>query len=181
MCGSAVGGRIETPRASSEPGEDAIRDADTWPIKVAVVSELTARLRQRTQQEGCRARRVTAGANKWSAGRAEDVGCFGDNRRVFADVHRATVERAEPRRIPQELAHGQIGRLTHLRPDGESLAGDRRKVPGEVQAQHRAGELATEDANRRPHSPSPLRALAVRHPTQSTCSLDDERTQRSAG
>src|SRR5438445_4073397 len=155
MCGSAVGGRIEAPRASSEPGEDAIRDADTWPIKVAVVSELSARLHQRTQQERCRARRVTAGAHKWSAGRAEDVGCFGDNRRVFADVHGATVERAEPRRIAQELAHGHISRLSHFRPDGESLAGDRLTVPGPVQAQHRARELATEDAHRRPTSPPP--------------------------
>src|SRR5207244_13152481 len=87
MCGSAVGGRIEAPRASSEPGEDAIRDADTWPIKVAVVSELTARLRQRTQQERCRARRVTAGAHKWSAGRAEDVGWFGVVRQFLAIEH----------------------------------------------------------------------------------------------
>src|SRR5438132_3310550 len=115
MCGGAVGGRIEAPRASSESGEDTIRDAETWPIEIAVVSELSARLRQRTQQERCRARRVTAGAHERSAGRTEHVGRLGDNRRVFADVHRATVEGAEPRRIAQALTHGQIGGLTNLR------------------------------------------------------------------
>src|SRR5438552_18061688 len=104
MCGSAVGGRIEAPRASSEPGEDAIRDADTWPIKVAVVSELSARLRQRTQQERCRASRVNAGAHKWSAGRAEDVGCFGVNRRVFAVVNGETVELA----VLVRVVNGQV-------------------------------------------------------------------------